>query len=60
MAIDSLTKILPKWYQWAKAAKWSDKSKVNRGSQESGVRSQQELPELHFLRQTREFMSDYL
>ncbi|MBD2622509.1 hypothetical protein H6G48_12815 [Microcystis flos-aquae FACHB-1344] len=51
---------MPKWYQWAKAAKWSDKSKVNRGSQESGVRSQQELPELHFLRQTREFMSDYL
>jgi hypothetical protein len=25
-----------------------------------GVRSQQELPELHFLRQTTEFMSDYL
>ena len=40
--------------------KWSDKSKVNRGSQESRVRSQQELPELHFLRQTTEFMSDYL
>ncbi|MFM7793125.1 MAG: hypothetical protein ACKO90_35245 [Microcystis panniformis] len=40
--------------------KWSDKSKVNRGSQESGVGRQQELPELHFLRQTIEFMSDYL
>ncbi|MCA2694986.1 MAG: hypothetical protein IM492_01635 [Microcystis sp. M040S2] len=24
------------------------------------VRSEQELPELHFLRQTTEFMSDYL